>query len=306
MNDLPLSDAGLETPSEPVTLLRTALYVPGSNQRALDKALSLGADALILDLEDSVAPEAKESARASVLSFLKSTQRERNRPPQVSVRINPLTSPLWRVDVETLLEGEPDALVIPKVDSAAMMEPLLERMPENAPQLWPMIESPQAVLDASTIAGLPHVTTLVMGTSDLFKSMRPFDHSLNQERTDRRMFHVALQHAVLAARARAVRILDGVWVDLADPEGFMSECREGLSLGFDGKTVIHPKQVMPANRVFLPDAGTVRQAQKVLAAWKRSRQSGEEICTLDGVLVERLHAEDAARVIRIHQAGTGQ
>ncbi|MBF0127393.1 MAG: CoA ester lyase, partial [Magnetococcales bacterium] len=222
--------------------IRSVLYVPGSNAKLLDKAQRLPADALILDLEDAVAPEAKPLGRQQIHHLLQSP---RKTSQQWMVRINDLRSALWQADLEAVLPGGPDALVIPKVESAAELERLSAAIDPSLP-LWPMIESPKGVLRAHEIAAHPGVSCLVMGTSDL---RRDLHLPSNKNRDGLRL---ALQQTILAARAEERRILDGVWLYLDDAVGFLRECQEGVELGFDGKTLIHPSQIEPANQTFRP------------------------------------------------------
>ncbi|MEO5347809.1 MAG: CoA ester lyase [Magnetococcus sp. YQC-9] len=272
-------------------LLRSVLYVPGSNPKVLAKAPSLPADALILDLEDSVAPEAKVAARQHVLDALLAT---RGRYPGLRVvRINGIHTDLWRDDLATVLPGAPDAIAISKVESIEALDApavlIQQRAPDTLCDLWPMIESPLGVLQAYVIASHPKVSTLVMGTSDLGRALNiPGD----RERIGLR--HV-LQQTLLAARAAGRLILDGVFLDIRDPEGFLAECHDGARLGFDGKTVIHPAQIEPANQAFLPSDAEAETARRILDAWNAARCRGEEVCLVDGRLVERLHADQAAQ-----------
>lgn len=281
-----------------VFLARSVLYVPGSNPRALAKASTLGADALILDLEDSVAPGAKAEARHAIRHLL--DQRAIPRP-RLTVRINGPTTSAWRDDLEITLPGRPDAMVLPKVESlaeveevAAAMAALEDRLKLEAPTpLWAMIESPLGVLHAPAIAGHPRVVALVMGTSDLGKALRV------RPAPGRPALQTALQSVVLAARAENIAVLDGVFLDLKDGEGFATQCREGAAMGFDGKTIIHPAQIEPANRAFLPTPDERADAVRILDAWRAAADRGEEICLLDGRLVERLHAQEAERIVTL-------
>lgn len=277
-------------------LLRSVLYVPASNPRALAKAATLGADALILDLEDSVAPEAKAEARRQARETLEKLPR--GGVPLRTVRINGLESPHWQKDVAMVLAGRPDALVVPKVDEPVDLDPLLDLLAQLEEEeglahlpLWPMIESPRAVLHAHGIATAHRVECLLLGSNDLAKGLRL------RQGADREGLGHALQQVVLAARAAECGVLDGVYGDLKDPEGFAEECRWAARLGFDGKSLIHPAQVGPANAAFLPGDDEVARARAVLAAWGAARERGEEICVVEGRLVERLHAQEAQRLL---------
>ncbi|MBF0340032.1 MAG: CoA ester lyase [Magnetococcales bacterium] len=274
-------------------LLRSVLYVPGSNLKTLAKAPTLNADGLILDLEDSVAPEAKAQARQNVLETLRTTPA--GHPQTRVVRINGIHTPLWEDDLNAVLTGLPDAVVISKVETPADLDGpaehlyRLEQLREFPCALWAMIETPLGVRHAFEIASHPLVTCLVMGTSDLTRALGiPGD-------PQRIGLRHALQQTLLAARAARVRILDGVFVDLKNPEGFHAECHDGSLLGFDGKTVIHPNQIEPANLAFLPSERQAGEDRAVLDAWNAARARGEEICVVNGRLVERLHADQAAQ-----------
>lgn len=279
------------TPQPRPHLLRSVLYVPGSNPKTLSKAPTLPADGLILDLEDSVAPEAKPQARHTILDTLRST-RAGYAGVRV-VRINGIHTDLWRDDLAVVLPGRPDAIALSKVESPDALDQLAAAMraldPESDCELWPMIESPLGVLRAHAIACHPMVSTLVMGTSDLGRALGiPGD-------PERIGLRHALQQTLLAARAAGRRILDGVYVNIRDPEGFLAECHDGARLGFDGKTVIHPAQIEPANQAFLPSDAEAETARRILDAWNAARARGEEICVVDGRLVERLHADQASQ-----------
>lgn len=284
-------------PTTDSLLLRSVLYVPGSNLKTLTKAPTLGADALLLDLEDSVAPEAKASARLNVLATLQQTANQ-DQFLRI-VRLNSTQTQLWQEDLETILPGRPDALAIPKTDATDDLTGPDERLGQlgSSCPLWAMIESPLGVVNSFAIAKHPRVACLVMGTSDLTRAMNVPSHP------NRLGLRFALQQTILAARAAGVQVLDGVFLNLSDSEGFLAECQDGLQLGFDGKTVIHPRQIEPANRLFLPTDEEVKQAWKILNAWQTARNQGEEICVLDGRLVERLHANQATqRIAKWEQA----
>ncbi|MBF0271114.1 MAG: CoA ester lyase [Magnetococcales bacterium] len=286
-------------PCVPSVLLRSVLYVPGSNTKTLAKAPTLNADCLILDLEDSVAPEAKIQARFNVLETLQATGS--NPHPLRVVRINAIHTDLWTDDLNTILPGRPDAVALSKVESPADLEGPARLLQQHPPPhgspcgLWAMIESPLGVLNALAIARHPLVTCLVMGTSDLTRALGiPGD-------PQRVGLRHALQHTLLAARAAGVPILDGVFVNIRDAEGFAAECQEGTMLGFDGKTVIHPSQIEPANQIFLPSEAAAQSAQQLLDAWNAARARGEEICVVEGRLVERLHADQAAKCLALRE-----
>ncbi|MBF0177926.1 MAG: CoA ester lyase [Magnetococcales bacterium] len=274
-------------------LLRSVLYVPGSNTKALAKAPGLGADALILDLEDSVAPEAKVAARGHTLEFLRQVD---GKSLFRTVRINGIQTDLWRDDVTAVFPGSPEAITVPKVDRVEDLTDLdlllgqLEKGRAPCP-VWAMIESPLGVIHAHAIARHPRVACLVLGTSDL-------GEALGVESTpEREPLQYALQQVILAARAAGVAVIDGVFLNLKDPDGMVAQCRQGVRLGFDGKTVIHPSQVVVANQAFMPAPAAVERARRLVAAWQAARDQGEEICLLDGRLIERLHVRQAQRLL---------
>ncbi|MEO5377899.1 MAG: CoA ester lyase [Magnetococcus sp. DMHC-6] len=281
------------------SLLRSVLYVPASNPRALEKSAHLGADGLIFDLEDSVAPNAKPLARQQALATLRLPMR-----PFRTVRLNGLQSAYWQEDLKTILPGHPDAIILPKMEQPVELDSFILFL-QNLEQahslnfrcaIWPMIETPIGVQNSYELARRARVGALVMGTSDLGNALR-----LRLGKKDRQPLYFALQQTILAARAAEVAVFDGVFVDLTDPEGFKEECEEGARLGFDGKTVIHPSQVQPANQAFLPTAHEIAKAQHLRSQWLEAESRGEEICLVDGQLVERLHVEQAERMIHLWQ-----
>lgn len=283
----------------PFSLLRSALYIPGSNESALAKAPTLAADAFILDLEDSVAPEAKGLARQHLQRALLAHPRE-NR--LMVVRINGLASPYWQEDLQAIVAGRPDAIVIPKVQNAAQVNQIslfIQHLGGGAPALWPMIESPVAVLHAYAIASHYQVTCLVMGTADLAKEMR-----LPNQGATRDGLRYALQSVVLAGRGAGVALLDGVYGQFRDETGFTSQCQEGAAWGFDGKTLIHPGQIKIANQSFLSSPEEVLLARQVVAAWQLAHAAGEELCVVEGRMIERLHAQEAQRLLTLWEQAT--
>ncbi len=277
-------------------LLRSILYVPASQQKVLKKAPTLGADALILDLEDSVPPQAKAEARIMARDTLNSVA---NSEVLRTVRINALNTELWQDDVKTVFSARPDGLVVPKVDSVDSLQPLIElveTLEDEASDgfrgsVWAMIESPVAVLNAYAIASHHRVDCLVMGTSDLTAALGVAPG------VERGNMAFALQQTVLSAKAAGIPVIDGVFVDLTDGDGFAAQCREGAALGFSGKTVIHPRQVPFANSLYMPSDAEVERARRVLESWRKAHGRGEEICVVDGMLVERLHARRAAEIL---------
>lgn len=278
---------------------RSVLYVPGSNPRALEKAKSLPCDAVILDLEDSVGPGQKDDARKTVAAAISSGGYGAR---EVAVRINDLASPWGHDDLAVLAGSDADALLVPKVSRAgdlAAVRAGLGAAPGMA--LWAMIESPRSILNISQIAAMAddpaeRLGVFVLGTNDLAKETGA---SLDE---DRMALVPWLQTVLVAARAHGLSIIDGVYNTISDAEGFAQECRQGKTLGMDGKTVIHPGQINTANRVFSPGAGEIEWARKVLAAFALPENAGTGVIRLDGKMVERLHAEMAARIIAISEA----
>lgn len=277
---------------------RSVLYVPGSNPRALAKARTLPCDGLILDLEDSVAPEAKEAARAAVVVALAEGGFA---PREVLVRVNACDTEWFEADVSALARIGADGLVLPKAESpedvlAAAALLAGSDAPPGLP-LWLTIETPRGVLASAALAGAhPAVAGLVAGTSDLAKELRA-RHVPGREP----LLH-SLSAIVLAARAHGLAALDGVHLALDDESGFAAACRQGRDLGFDGKTLIHPRTIEAANRLFAPDPEEVEAARRLLAAWRAARAGGRGVVVLDGHLVEELHALEAERLVTLADA----
>lgn len=278
---------------------RSVLYMPGANARALDKAREIPCDAIIFDLEDSVAPEAKEDARAQVATALDRGgygRRER------VVRINALDSPWGADDLAAARAAGPDAILIPKVSAAADLEPVQAALgPDAGIAVWAMMETPRAMLNALEIAdaaraGCPALSVLVMGTNDLAKETRT---ELVPGRT---MFLPWLAACLAAARAGGLDIIDGVYNDLDDAEGFMAECRQGRELGMDGKTLIHPRQVAPCNECFSPSEAEIAHARAIVAAFETPEAEGKGVLRVNGRMVERLHADMARRTLALAEA----
>ena len=277
---------------------RSVLYMPGSNARALEKGRSLPADALILDLEDAVAPDAKESARRQVVDAVRAGGYG---PRELAIRVNPLDSDWGAEDVAAAATAGADAVLLPKVESAAMVHDLETRLRlHGAPDdldIWVMMETPKGILRAEEIAAAsPRLSVLVLGTSDLVKDMNA------QHTAERLPVLTALSWCVLAGRAHGQAIVDGVHLDLQDLDGFAAACRQGHELGMDGKTLIHPKTVAIANRVFAPDDDEVAQARRVIAAHTEAERRGEGVVVLDGKLIETLHVAEARRVVALAEA----
>ncbi|TAM86633.1 MAG: CoA ester lyase [Jatrophihabitans sp.] len=278
--------------------LRSVLYMPGSNARALEKARTIPADALILDLEDAVAPDAKADARARVCAAAASGEYGAR---VVAIRTNGLDTRWHGDDVAAAAQAGPDAIVVPKVNSADEVRSIERSLaaagaPEHT-ELWAMIETPRAILDVASIAAASQrLTTFVMGTNDLLSELRAL-HA-----PGRPALVTALARAVLAARAHGKAILDGVYNDVRDSEGFAEECRQGRVMGFDGKTLIHPGQVEPCNEAFAPSARDVEHARAVVEAFDAALREGKGVATVNGRLIENLHVTDARRVLGFAEA----
>jgi citrate lyase subunit beta/citryl-CoA lyase len=281
---------------------RSVLYMPGANARALDKARALPADALILDLEDAVAPEAKAEARERVVEAVKS------RPfghREVVIRVNAIGTPWGIADLEAAISAGPDAILIPKVsrpgDIVSAANILQARQARPQTRLWAMMETPAAILNAGAIAAAAtdpgtRLSCLVLGTNDLLKETRA--------RPDGNRFAVVpwLATCVLAARACGLDVLDGVYNDFKDESGFRAECEQGRSLGLDGKTLIHPAQIGPCNDIFSPSKDEIEWSQAVIAAFERPENATKGVITVDGRMVERLHLAMARRTVAITDA----
>ena len=281
---------------------RSALYMPGSNARALEKARSLPADAVILDLEDAVAPSAKDLARDQVAAAVAAGGFGRR---EVVVRVNGLGTEWGRADVEALAKAGADAILVPKVSSPGeIMMAARDIAQAGAPEktrLWAMIETPQAILNIDSIARTARdpsskLDVFVMGTNDLAKETRA------RLVPGRAPMQAWLSLAVAAARANGVEILDGVWNDIADEAGFRAECEQGRDFGMDGKTLVHPGQIAIANEVFAPSAAELAFARRIVAAFEEPENRGRGAISLDGRMVELLHAEMARRVVALADA----
>ena len=284
---------------------RSILYMPGSNMRALEKGKTLPADGLILDLEDSVAPEAKALARTQVRDAL---TRGGYGNRELVVRVNALDTPWGEDDLTAVagLEGPsgPDAVLIPKVENAAMLSDVLACLERAGGAgnlaVWTMMETPKGILNAQEIAfSSPRLGALVMGTSDLAKDL----HCAHTR--DRLPLAASLGLCLLAGRAAGLSVIDGVFLDLDDDEGFRHACKQGRDFGFDGKTLIHPKTIEAANAAFAPSPGEVAWSQKVIAAHAEAERQGQGVTVLDGKLVENLHVENARRLVALAQAIEG-
>jgi citrate lyase subunit beta / citryl-CoA lyase len=283
----------------PIRPRRSVLYMPGSNPRAIAKARSLPCDGVILDLEDAVAPEAKDAARAEVLRALSEGGFGRR---EVVVRINAPGSDWGRADLAALAGAGTDALLVPKVSDPGDLAPVQAALGAGNPtRIWAMMETPRAMLVAPVIAAAvrgdcPALSVLVMGTNDLAKDSRA------RPGPGRLHFLPWLMACVTAARAEGLDILDGVWNALDDPAGLAAECEQGRDLGMDGKTLIHPDQIAPSNAAFTPSPEEVAQAERIVAAFDRPENRGLGALRLEGRMVERLHAEMARRTLELAAA----
>lgn len=281
---------------------RSALYMPGSNARALEKARTLAADTLILDLEDAVAPEAKEEARKQVAGAVTAGGYGHR---EVIVRINGLDTPWWVDDLGAAAAARPDGILIPKVSLPEHLTAVAMRLTDIGADrgiaVWAMIETPLAILNARDIAAASadsetRLAGFVLGTNDLSKETRA------RIVPGRAPMLPWLTTAIAAARAYGLDVLDGVFNDLSNAEGFVRECQEARDLGFDGKTLIHPNQIDPCNWAFSPSAAEVAQAKKVVAAFDLPENKGRGAIQLDGRMVERMHADMGRRTLTIAEA----
>jgi citrate lyase subunit beta/citryl-CoA lyase len=280
---------------------RTALYMPGSNRRALYKARELEVDVVIMDLEDAVAPDAKEAARANVIEAVAAGGYGYR---EIIIRINGYGSPWWKDDLVAVATSGADAMLAPKINGADLLSKLGDLLAINgAPdsmRLWTLAETPAAILNIDSIAKAdPRLEVIVMGTSDLAKALRiPPD-------PDRIGLLPTLTASILAARAHGLDILDGVFGDLTDDGGFTRSCEQGRKLGFDGKTLIHPRQIEVANRCFGVSADDVAEAAEIIKAWEAAATQGSGIAVVNGLMIENLHAEEARRLLALNAAING-
>ena len=279
---------------------RSVLYMPGANARALEKSRSLPADAVIFDLEDAVAPDAKLMARKQIIEAVAAGGYGKR---EVLIRTNGLNTPWGYDDLVAVAKAGADAVLLPKVESAEMVrqaETVLES--HGAPSdlaIWCMMETPRGMLHAEEIADAsPRLGGLVMGTSDLAKDLQA------QHTAMRLPLITALGLCLLAARAARIAILDGVFLDLNDDEGFVDSCRQGAELGFDGKTLIHPKQLAGANEVFAPSDEELRLSRRIIDAYAEAEAAGKGVVLVDGKLIEKLHVDHAKRVVALAEAIT--
>ena len=266
---------------------RSVLYIPGSKERALDKARGLPVDAIIFDLEDAVTPDAKVEARATLRAALE--QGGYGAKVRI-VRINGLDTEWCAGDVAALRDAGADAVLLPKVNSAADIDTLAAMLGNDTP-IWAMIETPLGVLNALEIAAHPQLFGFVAGTNDLAKELNC------RFRADRLPLQMSLQTMLLAARAHGVIAIDGVYNQFQDTDGLRAECEQGRDLGFDGKTLIHPAQVDVANEAFAPSAAEIDLARRQIAAFEETMASGQGVAVVDGKIVENLHVETARKTL---------
>lgn len=281
---------------------RSVLYMPGANKRALEKAKTLPADSLILDLEDSVAPEAKAQARDSVCAAVKAGGYGHR---ELVIRVNAIETPWGMDDLRAAVAAAPDAILVPKVsqpgDIVTAAKVLGSVHAPGKTRLWAMMETPKSMLNAREIAALGtepehRLACLVMGTNDLLKESRA--RALH----NRIAVVPWLAMTLVAARAFGLDILDGVYNDFRDDKGFREECEHGRTLGMDGKTLIHPSQVTPCNEIFSPTDEEVTWSRAIIAAFDKPENDHKGVITVDGKMVERLHLAMAERTVAIADA----
>ncbi len=277
---------------------RSVLYMPGSNARALEKGRTLAADGLILDMEDAVAPDAKQTARDQITAAIAEGGYGGR---ELIVRTNGLDGPWGEDDLKAAAKMGADAVLLPKVESKAMVDQAIAILdaagaPADLP-IWAMMETPLGMLHAEEIAfSSPRLQCLVMGTSDLAKDLRA------QHTPDRIPFMTSLGLCILAARAAKIAILDGVHLDLADDDGFMTSCRQGRELGMDGKTLIHPKTIAMANEAFSPSEDEIAWSKRIIEAHAEAEKAGKGVVLVDGKLIENLHVEGAKQMVAMADA----
>jgi citrate lyase subunit beta / citryl-CoA lyase len=277
---------------------RSVLYMPGANERALEKAKTIPADALILDLEDAVAPDAKPEARERVCAAASSGEYGLK---EVTIRVNGLDTQWGLDDLRAAAKAGPAAVVVPKINSVDDIRTVERALEEGgAPdttKVWAMLETPSGILSAVDIcSSSERLAVLVMGTNDIAKELHA------EQIPGRQPLLHALQTCLLAARFAGKVILDGVYNDIKNAEGFEAECVQGRQLGFDGKTLIHPSQVDPCNEVFAPTEADVEQAGRIIAAFEEAEAAGKGVVTVDGRMIENLHVDNARRTLAIHEA----
>jgi citrate lyase subunit beta/citryl-CoA lyase len=276
--------------------------MPGSNARALEKAKTLPADGVVLDLEDSVAPDAKESARQQVCDTVKAGGFG---PREVFIRTNATDTPWFSDDLTAAAQAAPDGIVVPKISSPDQLETIGQRLLDmgtsHKTRVWAMIESPLAVFNVLSIAACARdsetrLAGFVLGTNDIAKDTRA------RQVPGRWPMIGWLMNVIAAARIHGIDVLDGVYNNIGDAEGFVKECEQGRDMGFDGKTLIHPNQIEPCNKVFSPSDEEVAQARKWIAAFDLPENKSKGVVSIDGKMVERLHADMARRTVAVADA----
>jgi citrate lyase subunit beta / citryl-CoA lyase len=281
---------------------RSVLYVPGSNARAMEKARTLPCDAVVFDLEDAVAPDAKAAARQQIADAIAARNFGGR---ELFVRVNGLDTPWWIDDINMVAKAKPDAMLVPKIETPQHLSDIADRLSDigadHSIRVWVMVETARAILALREIAATakdPEVRLagFVIGTNDVAKETRM---RLLPGRANMLPW---LSLCVLSARAYGLEILDGVYNDISDAAGFAAECAQARDLGFDGKTLIHPNQIGPCNEAFTPPADEVAQARNIIAAFDLPENAGKGAIQLDGKMVERLHAEMAKRTVAIADA----
>lgn len=269
-------------------LRRSALYMPCSNTRALEKAASLPADVLLFDLEDAVSPDNKAVARENIAKAL---QQHDYQHREKVIRINGLDTEWAKQDCEQLKSCEFDGLLLPKAETIEQINQVLALFGKDIP-IWLMIETPKGVLNVESLAAHPAVAVLVMGTNDLAKELRV------QQSADRQEFLYSFSRCIMAARAFACDIIDGVYNELGNSDGLTAVCHQGKSLGFDGKSLIHPKQLEVCNQSFSPSQEEIEQAEAIVQAWQQADDKG--VIVVNGRLIEALHVEEAQRILQLN------
>ncbi len=276
---------------------RSVLYMPAANARALEKAKDIAADALIFDLEDAVAPDAKELAREQACAAAASGEYGGR---EITIRCNGLDTPWGADDVRAAGAVGPSAVVIPKVGSAAYVDEvdrlLVESGAPDSTMIWAMVETPTGILNVNEIAHHRRVAALVMGTNDMAKEMRV---ALT---VDRAALVPYLAMCLLSAREAGVTILDGVFNDIKDEGAFAAQCAHGVAMGFDGKTLIHPSQVGPCNTAFSPSLDELDFHRRVIEEFEAAEAEGRGVLTVDGKMIENLHVDEARRILAMAEA----
>ena len=281
---------------------RSVLYMPGSNARAIEKARTLAVDGVILDLEDAVAPDAKMQARKQVVEAVRAGGFGAR---EVFIRVNGIDTPWHAEDMDAATHAAPDAILVPKIGSVEQLERvgqrLLDMKIDLKVRIWAMIETPEAIININALAAEAHdsearLAGFVIGTNDLAKETRA------RIVPGRAPMLPWLAQCILAAHAHRIDILDGVYNDIGDAEGFAQECGQGRDMGFDGKTIIHPTQIEACNAAFSPSADEVAEARKTIAAFDRPENKDKGVVQIDGRMVERMHADMAQRTVTIADA----